>query len=179
MQIDRPLSPHFRLSELTTSQTAVRAGPVNEADPTQLANLTRLCVEHAEPIRAALGGVPVVISSGLRTWLVNGLVTQIISVADIPAVLLGERPHLAMLCWNQPSAHRQGLAMDFTAPAFGTPRQIAARLRDAGLPFDQLIYERGWVHYGIAAEGAQPRGDVLTAIFKAGEKTRYARGLIG
>lgn len=44
--------------------------------------------------------------------------------------------------------HPQGLATDFTAPAFGTPldvcRFLAPRVDELGV--GQLIYEGGWVH---------------------------------
>jgi zinc D-Ala-D-Ala carboxypeptidase len=170
MQQDAKLSPHFWLSEFTRSETATRAGLRNEADVTQLAQLRRLA-HHAEDVRTALRNAPVLVSSGLRTWIVNGLVCGVITMQDLEH--LDARPELTALLRAQPSAHKDGRAFDFTAPAFGSPREIVARLRDTALTFDQLIYEGTWVHYGIAREGVSPRRQVLTAVFKRGEPTRY------
>ena len=66
------LSPHFSLEEFTASQTAVRHGIANVPTPLEVENLTRLCVEILEPLRAVLG--PVHISSGFRHWRVNRLI---------------------------------------------------------------------------------------------------------
>lgn len=177
MPTDLQLSPHFALSELTASQAATRAGLSNLPGRAELANLRRLCTDHAEPIRAALGNVPIVVSSGLRTWLVNGLVKQLIAPELVPLLLAGKRPEVTARLMRDTSAHLHGLALDFTAPAFGTPREIAIHLRQIPLGYDQLIYEGGWVHYGIAAEGVEPRGQVLTAVFEAGHNPRYVKGL--
>lgn len=167
---DVQLSPHFWLSEFLRSETASRAELRNEPDYVQLAQLRRLA-HHAEDVRSALRGAPVVISSGLRTPIVNGLVCGVITVQDLAH--LGDRPELQRQLTTQPSAHMHGRAFDFTAPAFGNPREIMVRLRDTALQFDQLIFEGTWVHYGIAQEGSPPRREVLTAVFRRGERTRY------
>lgn len=174
MQLDRQLSKHFRLSELTASQTAVRAGLRNEADSLQTAQLTRLA-HHAEDVRAAVGNNPLLVSSGLRTFIVNGLVKGLITAEQVP--LLSTRPDLVALCQRDTSAHLWGGAMDFTAPEFGTPRSIVLRLLDTALPFDQLIFEGNWVHYGMARAGAEPRREVLTAHFHNG-RTTYSKGVV-
>ncbi|MEB0233348.1 D-Ala-D-Ala carboxypeptidase family metallohydrolase, partial [Undibacterium sp. 10I3] len=81
-------------------------------------NLRRLA-EFFEQVRHALGDVPVLISSGYRC------------------------PRLNQLVGGQPdSAHLQGLAADFKAPAYGTPCEICQHLVGSALPFDQLILER-------------------------------------
>ena len=81
-------------------------------------------------------------------------------------------------------AHLLGLAADFTAPAFGTPRAVCEELIAAGLVWDQLILEHPsaeapggrWVHIGLPQLG-KPRRQILTAI-KRGGKTRYEIGLV-
>ena len=175
MQADQRLSEHFHLSELTRSETAARAGLRNEADSVQLANLRRLAYQ-GEDVRAALDNAPMLVSSGLRTWIVNGLVKHIITPAQLPE--LATRPDLVSRCRADGSAHMDGRAMDFSAPRFGSPREIVARLRESVLPFDQLIFEGTWVHYGIARDGAEPRREVLTAVFEQGRGPRYLKGLI-
>jgi hypothetical protein len=75
------------------------------------------------------------------------------------------------------SAHQEGRAMDFRAPSFGSPREIALRIAESPLQFDQLILEGSWVHYGIAKQGHQPRRQVLTAVFRPGRPTTYVPGV--
>lgn len=149
------LSQHFRLSEFTHSQAAVRAGLPNQPGPTELARLRDLAA-LLEIIRLRLGGHPLVISSGYRSPKVN-------------AIVGGDRQ----------SAHLYGAAADFTIPEFGTPRQVIQAIqRHAIVGWDQLIDETGWVHIGLARPGYANRNEVLTAIFTAGQKTRYAKGLV-
>jgi zinc D-Ala-D-Ala carboxypeptidase len=155
MQLDQQLSPHFCLSEFTFSQAAVRLGLRNEPLSNHIANLGRLALV-LEEARHALGDVPLLISSGFRSAAVNKAVGGAVS---------------------PPSAHLDGRAADFTAPAFGTPRQICQRLVDYGLTFDQLIFEGTWVHLGIAPFNDEPRGQVLSAWFHPGEPTTYSKGL--
>lgn len=151
---DATLSPHFRLSELTVSQTAVRRGLRNDPPSGAVSNLRRLA--HAlEDVRRALGDVPIIVSSGYRSPKVNSLV--------------GGSPN---------SLHLQGLAADFTAPAFGTPRQICQRIIDVGLVYEELIFEGAWVHFALAAPGAVPQRKLLTAIFLKGGPARYVGGLL-
>lgn len=145
------LTKNFSLAELTRSQTAIRKGLENKPDADALRNLVTLA-GTMELVRAALG-VPVHVLSGYRSPAVNAAV--------------GGSPT---------SAHRFGLACDFTAPSFGTPYQIVDKLQKAGIPFDQLIHEFGeWVHIGLAKDPKTYRKQVLTAKRVDG-KTRYLSG---
>ena len=172
---DIQLSPHFWLSEFEASQTATRHGLRNEAMGVEVENLKRLAM-HGEDIRKLLGNAPVVISSGLRTLIVNGLVTNLIEVKDLS--LLDIRPDLMSRLRSSTSAHKDGRAMDFTAPRFGSPRDIVRRLVESPLQFDQVIFEGTWVQYAIARVGEKPRRQVLTAVFKQGKKPSYLPGLV-
>lgn len=130
------LTPHFNVAELTRSDTAQARGIDNTAPPEVLANLQRLA-ELLERVRAVLG-VPVHISSGYRSPALNRAVGGVAN-----------------------SVHMSGLAADITAPAFGTPLQVAQAIQAAGIEFDQLIHEYGrWVHIGLS-EGT-PRWQLLT-----------------
>lgn len=158
---DPKLSPHFRLSEFTQSQTAARLRLANTPNAAQIRNLTRLAdrLEQARSIliakRAQPGlDIPILISSGYRAPQVN-------------AAVGGEKD----------SAHLDGRGGDFTAPEFGIPHEICAALLDSHLSFDQLIFEGTWVHLGIAPEGQTDRRQVLTAKFWPGARTRYVAGL--
>jgi hypothetical protein len=144
------LSPHFSLDELLFSDTATRLGLTNRPDPEALENLTRLAAT-LEQVRIALGGVPLAISSGYRSPALNQAV--------------GGAPH---------SAHLRGLAVDFTAPRFGSVLATAKAVAQSAVPFDKIIFEYGrWVHLAIAAASAQPRSELLSV----GADHRYVAGL--
>ena len=86
----------------------------------------------------ALLGVPVLVSSGFRCQAVNEAIGG-----------------------AKNSQHTLGQAVDFTAPSFGTPEQVARAIQASHIPFDQLIFEFGrWVH--ISFVKTNPRGQVLT-----------------
>lgn len=142
------LSPHFSLDELTASQSAARGGIDNTPPEDVIANLARLAAV-LEQVRGLLG-VPVLVSSGYRCPALNALIGG-----------------------STTSAHLSGLACDFTAPKFGTPFEVAAKIADSNLPFDQVIHEYGrWVHLGLSA-GVTPRRQCLS-IFSG---TGYLSGL--
>jgi hypothetical protein len=147
------LAKHFSLAELTASQTAERAGLANIPNGEAVENLRRLAAV-LEDVRALLGNVAVLVSSGYRSPALNRLVGG-----------------------SNTSAHVSGCAADFIAPGFGTPRQVCLRVMETGIAFDQLIYEGTWVHLGIAPVGVEPRGQVLTAVFRPGMATLYVRGI--
>lgn len=120
------LTQHFTLEELTASQVAARNGLENEPDEETLWRLRRLAA-YLERVREALHSHPIIVTSGYRSPEVNRLV--------------GGSPR---------SAHMRGLAADIIAPTFGTPLQVAERIVEELLPFDQLIHEYGgWVHFAI------------------------------
>lgn len=154
MVLDTHLSAHFQLTEFTLSSIAVRRGIPNIPDDDQVVNLRRLAMV-LERVRAQLGGVPLLISSGFRNSEVNAAVGG-----------------------GRTSAHLEGRAADFIAPAFGPPREICAALLKSDIAFDQLIFEGAWVHLGIAIAGEEPRRQVLTAVFQRGAPTRYLRGIV-
>lgn len=142
------LSPHFALDEFLVSQEAVRRGIDNTPDAGVRANLARVA-DTLEQVRAALGNLPVVISSGYRCPALN--------------TAIGGAKN---------SAHILGLAVDFTVPSYGTVLATARAIKSSGIVFDQLIYEYGrWVHLGLSVDA--PRQQLLS-IFQAG---RYLDGL--
>lgn len=125
------------------SQTAAREGIDNKPAPDIVKNLRVTC-ELLEHVRTLLGNVPIVVSSGYRSPALNKAVGG-----------------------SKNSAHMQGFAVDFTAPAFGTPLQIARAISGSDLVYDQLIHEFGvWVHLGLSA--GTPRREDLS-IFTAGK----------
>lgn len=130
------MSVYFTLEELIQSGYASRHGIDNTPDAEALLNL-RYTAEQLDRVRALLG-VPVLVSSGYRCQKVNDAING-----------------------SKNSQHLRGQAVDFTAPSFGTPEQIAHAIARSHIPFDQLILEYGaWVHVSFIK--VAPRGQVLT-----------------
>ncbi len=138
------LSPNFTLEELTHSETAVRRGINNEANPVIQNNLT-IVAANMESVRELLDSSPITISSGFRNMEVNRIIGG-----------------------STKSAHMLGWAVDFICPRFGTPKQIVDKLKDSDIKFDQVIEEGTWVHISFAPER---RRQILKATFKNGKAT--------
>lgn len=137
------LSEHFTLDEFTHSQTAARLGIDNRAPASAVLALQRTA-EGLERVRDLLGGRPIIVSSGYRSPALNRAV--------------GSAPT---------SQHTTGQAVDFTCPAYGTPRQIVAALIESGIQYDQCLLEfNAWVHLSYADK---PRRQTLI-IDKTGTK---------
>lgn len=146
------LTPHFTLEEFTDSQTAARKGLHNiPSESSQERKNLQRTAETMEKVRVILGDKPILISSGYRSPQVNAAVGG-----------------------SKNSAHVNGLAVDFSCPGFGTPKQICKALephmKDLGI--DQLIHEYdSWVHLGLT--GGTPRHQALTIDTK-GTRTGFA-----
>lgn len=137
------LSKHFTLDEFTHSQTAARLGLDNTA-PAWAVPALRRTADGLESVRSLLGGKPIAVSSGYRSQSLNKAI--------------GSKPT---------SQHTTGQAVDFTCPAFGTPRDIVAALVGSGIQYDQCLLEfSAWVHLSFADK---PRGQTLI-IDKTGTK---------
>ena len=118
------LSAHFSLEEFTLSSTAVAHDIDNDPTPEHLDNL-RTLAEHMEKVRALFGRV-IEITSAYRNPQVNALVGGV-----------------------KNSAHALGLAADFHVDGYDD-LEAAKRIRDSGLKFDQLIYEKNrCVHLSV------------------------------
>lgn len=155
------LTKNFTLDELTRSATASRLGLNNTPDERATINLRQSARGLWQPVRDILG-VPMRVSSGYRSPTLNRAIGG-----------------------STTSAHCYGLAIDFTAPAFGDTRKVArylvAELKERGIKFDQLILEfpdspNSWIHLGYKHPNGQQRGQVLTAV-KRGGRTVYLSGL--
>lgn len=121
------ITPHFTLSEMTKSQTALRLGLDNDPDSDGIASLRALCEQVLEPIREHYDR-PVIVTSGFRALAVNKAI--------------GSRAT---------SQHIKGEAADIEIP--GVDNLEIYYWVAANLDFDQLILEyysgepsSGWVH---------------------------------
>lgn len=146
------LTEHFTLDELIASDTARQRGIDNTPSATIVGNLQRIA-QTLEQIRAVLGGLPLVVTSGYRSAELNR------TVGGVTA-----------------SAHLSGLAADFVCPQYGVPLKICHAIAGSGIEFDQLIQEGAWVHVGLAAASDPPRRQVLTVAFD-GARTTYEENL--
>ena len=140
------MTPHFTLDELTASETAERNGWDNTPNETELANLKRLAL-FLEDIKTALGGKPIMVSSGYRGKQVNDAVGS-----------------------KDSSQHRVGCAVDIRVPGL-TPDQVVRAIIASGLPYDQVIREFDrWTHLSVPnTPEAAPRKQALI-IDKAGTR---------
>lgn len=143
------LTDHFTLAEFLRSDTAERLCIDNTPDGASLANLQTHTAPGLEQARLLLGH-PIYISSGYRSPTLNKRIGG-----------------------SKTSAHCRGMAVDFTCPGYGSPREVATRLALSDIDFDQLIYEGRWIHMGFAYT---PRRQLLTAHFKGGRAT-YTEGI--
>lgn len=143
------LSQHFTLHELTRSQTAARRGLSNHPGPEHLANLRRLA-GVLEQVRALVGRA-VIVTSGYRAPAVNR------AVGGVPN-----------------SAHALGHAADIRVTGMA-PIELARRIRDAGIRYDQLILEtsRGVVHLSV-----DPRGRQQALTQRRGPGTPVEQGIV-
>jgi zinc D-Ala-D-Ala carboxypeptidase len=144
------ISEHFTLEELTFSEVAARLGLDNTPSPIVITNLG-LVAAVMERIRTLLGDRPIVVHSGYRSPQVNEAVGGVVT-----------------------SAHSHGLACDMICPAFGTPVEVALAILKSDIEYDQLIFEYGWVHVGLAQEKSSFRREALT---KRSPWTAYESGI--
>lgn len=117
-----PLSLHFTLEELTTTDHRQFD---NTPNTDELANLVRLA-RFLEQVKTALDGKPVMINSAFRCKQVNDAVGS-----------------------KDTSQHRIGCAADIRVPGM-TPDEVVKTVIGAGLGYDQIIREFDrWTHISI------------------------------
>ena len=136
------LTPHFSLAELTVTNQKIDNTPSKE-----IVEVLRTTAFYMEKVRELLGNVAVTINSGYRSPDVNHPVGG-----------------------TSNSSHTYGYAVDFTAYGH-TPLTIANILSKSNLKFDQLIYEKTWVHISF---DPRMRGNILTLKGKG----KYVKGIV-
>ena len=143
------LSEHFTLEEAVFSSTADRLGiDNNQVTPELLATAQRTAT-RLEKVRFILA-CPLHVDSWIRCLALNRA--------------LGSK---------DTSQHIKAQAVDFTAPQYGTPAEIAKKLVANAdlLRYDQLIMEHSWVHISFCSPSDTPRGEVLSLLATGGYTT--------
>jgi putative chitinase len=136
------LTPHFSLAELTVTNQKIDNTPSKE-----VIEVLRTTAFYMEKVREILGNVAITINSGYRSPDVNRAVGG-----------------------TSNSSHTHGYAVDFTAYGH-TPLTISNILSKSNLKFDQLIYEKTWVHISF---DPRMRGNILTLKGKG----KYIKGIV-
>ena len=147
------LSKNFTLEEMTRSMTAARKGIDNTPGSGEIHNLTEVCYNVLEPLRAKFDK-PITITSGYRS--------------EALCEAIGSK---------KTSQHAKGQAVDLEI--FGVPNIKTAYWLQNNVDFDQLIMEYydkddpagGWVHISYH-ESNSNRKQVLTFDGK-----KYTEGL--
>lgn len=129
------LSPHFKLSEFTNSETARQKKIDNTPSLSVVENLQTLCINVLEPLRNAFD-TPIIIGSGYRCPQLNTVVGGV-----------------------RNSQHMTGEACDIHLPDRVTGKKWFLWIREK-LVFDQLIMERAtkdstryWIHVSFKKSG--------------------------
>lgn len=113
---------NFTMSELIHSETAKKYGIDNMPYNAEvLDNLLLLITNVLQPLRDYVNR-PIIINSGYRSFSLNAKVGGVIN-----------------------SQHLTGQAADFTIKGL-TVKQTMELVKKSGVPFDQLIDEKTWVH---------------------------------
>ena len=162
------LSDNFSLWEFEKSSTADRldinnrvVNGIDEAREEEvLINLTALCGNIAEPLRAHFGKFSP--QSGFRGYELE----EVLCAPSIKRFLQRGGTSVTLLDYLEKKQHPMGRAMDFEI--VGHRNLDLARWIERNLEFDQLILEfyrpgdptAGWVHVSYA--GAANRNEVLT-----------------
>ena len=142
------LSKYFYLEEFTRSDTARRLGIDNTPTPEHIKNLSDMCVNLLDPLRAAWGSA-LIVSSGYRGYKLNAAVKG-----------------------SKTSAHCYGLAADIIPSDTNEMEDfkifLPMLLNKSGLPYDQYIDETNlngneWVHIGYKdRKGRQRKQNLIT-----------------
>ena len=135
------LSRHFTLNEMEKSSTGIRLGIKNKAGSGEIKNLTDLCYEVLEPVRAKFDK-PITITSGYRS--------------ESLCEAIGSK---------KTSQHTKGEACDFEIAGVSN-LEVALWLTN-NTDFDQCILEyytgepsSGWIH--VSYKDGSNRKQVLT-----------------
>ena len=139
------ISRHFSYREFEDSDIAEYHNIRNVISTFEVRDSVKaLVLTVLQPLRDAIG-LPIIINSGYRCPELNRL------VGGVPT-----------------SQHAKGESADIRIDCI-SPRQIAIRVRDLGLPFDQMILYPSFLHISHKLNGEQ-RGQIIYNKRYKGEK---------
>jgi len=144
------LSQNFTWEEACTTENRI----IDNSIPPELYPAIYNTARKMESVRSSLDNVAIFVNSWYRCRALN--------------LTIGSNPDTTQ--------HAIGKAVDFRAPAFGSPLYICKRLEryKETLDFDQLIYEHTWVHISFRSNpNVKARRQVLT-LLRTG---RYSIGI--
>lgn len=138
---DIQFTPHFKLSEFVSSETAEKQGIENNPSPEAVENLRLLSIHTLEPLREALG-LPIVITSGYRCKALNDLIAH----------------------HSQRSQHMKGQAADLLVQDSkfqvqgASPRELLIKafktiITSPEIDYDQLIIYPTFIHVSYVGSG--------------------------
>lgn len=130
------LTPHFSFDEFVSSSTAVKYRINNIPSFEVVSNITRLAF-MLESLRSHVG-IPFTINSGYRCPRLN-----------------------TILCGVRNSQHLKGLAADVSLENFSEENIYVFLSVLRGLPFDQCIFEKSFIHISVSAVNRLPRQQLL------------------
>jgi len=136
-----PLSPHLTWGQWIATRHVEFVKEQNTDDPEILWNSRRTALDLVEPVFALVGRCH--LTSGYRSLGLNRALKS-----------------------PDSSAHRQGRAADLVPCEMDLPAAFQL-LALSALPFDQLIYEVGWIHVSGARTQMPPRHQILTYFSRA------------
>lgn len=156
------LSEHFSLDELIHSETAEARGIANLPPPGLLDNAYILAA-GLERARAVIDA-PMRPNSGYRCEQLERIIAQ----RGYSAWCHRHGKVVCEMSWREYFArkdHPKFLALDFTAPKFGTPYEVVKKLAEHAqeIGFQQCIMENTWVHISFPEAGKTPKLEILTA----------------
>lgn len=136
---DIQFTPHFKLSEFVSSETATKQGIENNPSPEAVENLRLLSIHTLEPLREALG-LPIVITSGYRCKALNDLIAH----------------------HSQRSQHMEGRAADLLVQGSkfqvqgASPRELLIKafktiITSPEIDYDQLIIYPTFIHVSFVS----------------------------
>ncbi len=159
MEQNERITEHVKFKELLRSHTALAKGIKNIPNEEEIENLRNTCTMIFEPIRALLGGHPIIISSAFRCKALNKAIGG-----------------------SETSQHMEGMALDLVAVECSNVEMFEIIKECSFLDFDQLILEgykkdktAGWVHISTRPDGKNRNEALIMVKGKEGNKkiTKY------
>lgn len=146
------LSKYFSYQEAFASTRATKEGIDNHTSDVAILSAIKNAAWNMDKVRELLAN-PIHVNSWYRCPKLNSLISKAVS-----------------------SQHLRGEAIDFVCPGFGTPYEVAMEILNhkGEIRYDQLIYERTWVHISFSSDTSRPNRLVALTLQSNGQ---YFQGI--